>query len=152
MFASHPQAAASAALGALLALVAGVGRTSLAMARNQDLPPWLAAVHPKYKVPHHAEITLAVTVSILVLTVDLRGAIGFSSFGVLLYYFVANISAFTQTVDQRRYPKVLQVLGALGCLVLVATLPPTSIIVGLVVLVIGVLYRLVRLRLHSATT
>ncbi|MBG6060023.1 APA family basic amino acid/polyamine antiporter [Cryobacterium sp. MP_M5] len=140
--------AASAALGALLALVAGVGRTSLAMARNQDLPTWLAAVHPKYKVPHHAEIALAVIVSILVLTVDLRGAIGFSSFGVLLYYFVANISAFTQATDKRRYPKALQVLGALGCLVLVATLPPASIIVGLVVLIIGVLYRLVRLRLR----
>jgi APA family basic amino acid/polyamine antiporter len=146
--------AASAALGALLALVAGVGRTSLAMARNRDLPIWLAAVHPKYKVPHHAEIALAVIVSILVLTVDLRGAIGFSSFGVLLYYFIANISAFTQATEQRRYPKALQILGAFGCLLLVVTLPPESIIVGLVVLVIGILYRLIRLRLRqrSATT
>lgn len=146
--------AASAALGALLALVAGVGRTSLAMARNRDLPTWLAAVHPKYKVPHHAEIALAVIVSILVLTVDLRGAIGFSSFGVLLYYFIANVSAFTQATDQRRYPKALQILGAFGCLTLVVTLPPESIIVGLVVLVIGILYRLIRLRLRlrSATT
>lgn len=144
--------AASAALGALLALVAGVGRTSLAMARNRDLPTWLAAVHPKYKVPHHAEIALAVIVSILVLTVDLRGAIGFSSFGVLLYYFVANVSAFTQATDQRRYPKALQILGAFGCLILVVTLPPESIIVGLVVLVIGILYRLIRLRLRSART
>jgi len=144
--------AASAALGALLALVAGVGRTSLAMARNRDLPTWLAAVHPKYKVPHHAEIALAVIVSILVLTVDLRGAIGFSSFGVLLYYFVANVSAFTQATDQRRYPKALQILGAFGCLILVVTLPPESIIAGLVVLVIGILYRLIRLRLRSART
>lgn len=144
--------AASAALGALLALVAGVGRTSLAMARNRDLPTWLAAVHPKYKVPHHAEIALAMIVSILVLTVDLRGAIGFSSFGVLLYYFVANVSAFTQATDQRRYPKALQILGAFGCLILVVTLPPESIIAGLVVLVIGILYRLIRLRLRSART
>ena len=36
--------AAAASLGALLALIAGVGRTSLAMARNGDLPRWLAAV------------------------------------------------------------------------------------------------------------
>ena len=35
-------------------------------------------------------------VAILVLTTDLRGAIGFSSFGVLTYYAVANASAFTQ--------------------------------------------------------
>jgi len=139
---------AAAALGALLALVAGVGRTSLAMARNRDLPVWLAGVHPKYKVPHHAEIALAVVVSILVLTVDLRGAIGFSSFGVLLYYFIANISAFTQAKEQRRYPKALQILGATGCLVLVGTLPVASIVVGVIVLLVGVAYRLIRLRVQ----
>ncbi|PVW02358.1 amino acid permease [Microbacterium sp. Gd 4-13] len=140
--------AAAAALGALLALVAGVGRTTLAMARNRDLPAWLAAVHPKYKVPHHAEIALAVVVSILVLTTDLRGAIGFSSFGVLLYYFIANISAFTQTKEQRRYPKTIQILGAIGCLVLVVTLPLISIVIGLIVLAAGIGYRLIRLRVR----
>ena len=133
--------AAAAALGALLALVAGVGRTSLAMARNRDLPSWLAGVHPKYQVPHHAEIALAVVVSILVLTVDLRGAIGFSSFGVLVYYFIANTAAFTQESSQRRFPRALQIVGALGCVVLVATLPPVSIAIGLAVLVLGVVYR-----------
>ena len=138
--------AAAAALGALLALVAGVGRTALAMARNNDLPVWLAAVHPKYRVPHHAEIAVAVVVSVLVLVVDLRGAIGFSSFGVLLYYLIANAAAVTQTRDRRRYPRVLQALGALGCLVLVATLPPASIAVGAGVLAVGVVYRLLRMR------
>src|SRR5690606_21118505 len=59
--------AALAALGALLALLAGIGRTGLAMARHRDLPGWLAAVHPRYRVPHHAEIALAVLVSALVL-------------------------------------------------------------------------------------
>ena len=75
--------AAVASLGALLALIAGIGRTSLAMARNGDLPGWLAAVHPRYRVPGHAELAVAAVVSVLVLTTDLRGAIGFSSFGVL---------------------------------------------------------------------
>ena len=97
--------AALASLGALLALIAGIGRTSLAMARNGDLPRWLAAVHPRFHVPHHAEIALAVVVGILVLTTDLRGVIGFSSFGVLLYYAVANAAAFTQPRDQRRWPR-----------------------------------------------
>jgi APA family basic amino acid/polyamine antiporter len=55
--------AAVAALGALLALIAGIGRTTLAMARDDELPRWLAAVHPTYRVPHHAEIALAVVVS-----------------------------------------------------------------------------------------
>lgn len=142
--------AAAAALGALLALVAGIGRTSLAMARNRDLPTWLSAVHPVHKVPHHAEIALAIVVSILILTVDLRGAIGFSSFGVLLYYFIANIAAFTQDPQHRRYPKPVQIIGALGCIILVATLPPTSIGIGVGVLLIGIIGRLIVLR-HRRT-
>src|SRR5688572_1798397 len=95
--------AAAAALGALLALIAGIGRTTLAMARHDDLPGWLAAVHPRFRVPHRAEVALAVVVGALVLTVDLRGAIGFSSVGVLIYYLIANLAAFTQPRDQRRY-------------------------------------------------
>lgn len=139
--------AAAAALGALLALVAGVGRTALAMARNGDLPVWLAGVHPTFRVPHHAEMALAAVVGILVLTIDLRDAIGFSSFGVLLYYLIANVAAFTQTREHRRYARVLQALGAAGCLLLVATLPPASIVGGVLVVAVGVGYRLVRLRL-----
>lgn len=142
--------AAAAALGALLALIAGVGRTSLAMARNRDLPGWLSAVHPRYQVPHRAEITLAAVVSVIIALVDLRGAIGFSSFGVLLYYFVTNISAYTQNPSQRLYPKVWQVLGAIGCLILVATLPPVSIAAGAGMFLIGIIYRAVRLRVSRS--
>ncbi len=137
---------AAASLGALLALIAGIGRTGLAMAREGDLPRWLAAIHPRWRVPHHAEIALALVVVVLVLTVDLRGAIGFSSFGVLLYYCVANVSAFTQVPDQRRYPRWLQVLGAIGCVTLVITLPPLAIGVGVGVLLVGALYRAVTVR------
>ncbi len=136
---------AAAALGALLALIAGIGRTTLAMARQSDLPGWLAAVHPRHQVPHRAEIALAVVVSLLVLTVDLRGAIGFSSFGVLLYYLVANLAAFTQPAERRRFPRWLQVLGAAGCVVLVATLPWQAVVAGLAVFAVGACYRAARL-------
>jgi APA family basic amino acid/polyamine antiporter len=133
---------AAASLGALLSLMAGIGRTSLAMARETDLPRWLSAVHPRYRVPHRAEVVLAVIVGLLVLTIDLRGAIGFSSFGVLLYYFIANLAAFTQPAADRRYPRLLPVLGAAGCGVLVVTLPLPSILGGVIVLAVGVLARL----------
>ncbi|MEN3358750.1 MAG: basic amino acid/polyamine antiporter, family, partial [Mycobacteriales bacterium] len=134
--------AALASLGALLALIAGVGRTALAMARNRDLPGWLAAVHPRYRVPHHAEIALACVVSGLVLAADLRSAIGFSSFGVLCYYAIANAAAFTQPAADRRWPRALNVLGAAGCLALVGTLPVGSVLAGLAVLAVGAAGRL----------
>lgn len=139
-------AAALAALGALLALIAGLGRTTLAMAREHDLPHWLSAIHPKHKVPHRAELTLAAIICVVIGIADVRGAIGFSSFGVLIYYLVANLSAYTQIAGDRRYPKILQVLGALACVALVATLPPLSIAVGLGVFAIGIGLRAWRIR------
>jgi APA family basic amino acid/polyamine antiporter len=126
-----------AALGALLALIAGIGRTSLAMARHHDLPGWLAAVHPRHRVPHRAEIAVAVVVSVLVLAVDLRGVIGFSSFGVLIYYAIANAAAFTQPAADRRWPRWLNLLGVAGCLTLVATLPWESVLAGLAMFAVG---------------
>jgi APA family basic amino acid/polyamine antiporter len=138
--------AAAAALGALLALIAGLGRTTLAMARQGDLPHRLAAVHPRRQVPHRAETAVAAVVCLLVLTTDLRGAIGFSSFGVLLYYFVANVAALTQPAPWRRYPRWLPVLGAGGCLLLVVTLPWQAVLAGVSVYAIGIAYRAVRLR------
>jgi len=141
--------AALASAGALLALVAGLGRTGLAMARERDLPGWLDAVHPRFRVPHRAELTVAAVVVALVLTTDLRGAIGFSSFGVLLYYFVANASAYRQYGEVRRFPRWLQVLGCAGCLVLVASLPWPSVVAGLAVFAVGIAVRCIRLRAVS---
>jgi len=129
--------AALASLGALLSLIAGVGRTSLAMARHHDLPSWLAAVHPRFRVPHHAEAALAVLVSAVVLIADLRGVIGFSSVGVLVYYAIANASALTQPIEQRRWPRILQVFGIGGCAALIATLPITALLAGLAVFALG---------------
>jgi basic amino acid/polyamine antiporter, APA family len=76
-----------------------------------------------------------------VLVADLRGAIGFSSFGVLLYYAVANAAALRQPAAQRRWPRGLQVLGLVGCLGLVATLPVPSVLAGLAVFAVGVVGR-----------
>jgi APA family basic amino acid/polyamine antiporter len=138
--------AAVASLGALLAMMAGIGRTSLAMSRNEDLPQWLGAVHPRFRVPHHAEVALAVVVGVLVATTDLRGVLGFSSFGVLIYYAIANASAFTQPTEQRRWPRGLNVLGLVGCLTLAAALPIGSTLAGLIMFAVGLLGRLIVLR------
>ncbi|HEX6789338.1 MAG TPA: APC family permease [Gaiellaceae bacterium] len=146
--------ASFASLGALLALIAGIGRTSLAMSRNGDLPGWLAAVHPRTRVPHHAELAVGAVVVVLVLTTDLRGAIGFSSFGVLLYYAVANASALTQPPEQRRWPRGLNIVGLIACLALVASLPPASVLAGLGMFAVGIVARLAakrRLAVRSAS-
>ncbi|MBT2675792.1 amino acid permease [Streptomyces sp. ISL-14] len=128
--------AAVAALGSLLALILGVSRTTLAMARDRHLPGALAAVHPRFQVPHRAELAVGAVVAVLAATVDVRGAIGFSSFGVLAYYAVANASAWT--LDSAMTARVVPVVGLLGCAVLAFSLPGVSVVVGAGVLAVGV--------------
>ena len=107
------------------------------------------AIDARWQVPQRAEIVVAMVVIAIVLLADLRGAIGFSSFGVLLYYLIANASAFRQRADVRRYPRALQVVGAVGCLVLVSTLPVIASLIGTGVVLAGVGYRILRLRLAA---
>ncbi|UJB40173.1 APC family permease [Streptomyces sp. A1-5] len=129
--------AAVAALGSLLALVLGVSRTTLAMARDRHLPHALSAVHPRFAVPHRAEITVGLVVVVLAALVDVRGAIGFSSFGVLVYYAIANVSAWTLSSDEGRPPRIVPAVGLVGCLVLAFALPVSSVIYGAAVALVG---------------
>ncbi|MGW2932388.1 APC family permease [Streptomyces sp. NPDC001156] len=129
--------AAVAALGSLLALILGVSRTTLAMARDRHLPGALAAVHPRFQVPHRAELTIGAVVAALAATVDVRGAIGFSSFGVLVYYAIANASAWT--LDSSPASRIAPAVGLLGCLTLAFALPGVSVVVGAGVGCLGVL-------------
>lgn len=131
--------AAVASLGVLLSLLAGVGRTTFAMASEGDLPRWLDAVHPTRRVPHRAEAVVAVLVVAVILAVDVRGAIGFSSFAVLTYYGIANAAAFTLTEAERRWPRWWNVAGVAGCALLAGALPAASIVGGLAVLAVGTL-------------
>jgi basic amino acid/polyamine antiporter, APA family len=136
--------AAVASLGVLLSLQAGLSRTAFAMAANHDLPAALAAVHPRYRVPHRAELAVAGLVAAAVLAVDLRGAIGFSSVLVLVYYTVANAAAWTLGPTERRRPRWLAGAGVAGCLVLAASLPAASVVAGAAVLAAGVAVWVVR--------
>ncbi|MEU7472884.1 APC family permease [Streptomyces sp. NPDC044984] len=129
--------AAVAALGSLLALILGVSRTTLAMARDRHLPHVLAAVHPRHKVPHRAELVVGTVVAVLAATADVRGAIGFSSFGVLVYYAVANASAWTLRPQEGRPARIVPVVGLAGCLLLAFALPSSSVAAGAAVLAAG---------------
>lgn len=133
-------AAACGTLGALLALIAGISRTSLAMARNSDLPGYLRSVSRR-GVPWASELTTAVLVIALVLLTDVYTVIGFSSFGVLLYYALANLSALTMSERPGWAPRVVNVAGLIGCLALAFSLPWTAVVVMLGILAVGLVGR-----------
>jgi basic amino acid/polyamine antiporter, APA family len=132
--------AAVAALGVLLSLLLGVSRTVLAMARERDLPGALDAVSGR-GVPLRAELGVAAAVVVAVLVADLRSAIGFSSFAVLLYYAVTNLSVLTLPRARRRYPPAVAVTGLAGCLLLALSLSAATVAAGTAVLLACCLVR-----------
>jgi APA family basic amino acid/polyamine antiporter len=93
------------------------------MARDRHLPGALAAVHPRFGSPYRAEIAVGVVVTLLAATVDVRGAIGFSSFAVLVYYAIANAAAWTLGA------KLIPAVGLIGCVVLACALPQPSVLI-----------------------
>jgi basic amino acid/polyamine antiporter, APA family len=127
--------AAVASLGVLLSLLAGIGRTVFAMAANGDLPRGLAAVHPARRTPHRAEWLVGLGVASVAAIADVREAIGFSAFAMLVYYAIGNAAAWAVT------PTVRAALGLAGCVGLAVLLPWTSVVAGATVLAIGVLVR-----------
>lgn len=128
-----------ATLGVLLSLMAGISRTLFAMAADRRMPSYLASVHPIHKVPHLAEVTVGTILFAVVLLADVRAAIGFSSFTVLLYYAVTNMAAYTLEGRERLYSRNLAILGLIGCLALAITLPIASVGIGSVVMLAGIL-------------
>lgn len=134
-----------ATLGVLLSLMAGVSRMLFAVAADRRLPSALAHVHPVYRTPDAAGLVVGAVLVATVLLVDLRPAIGFSSFCVLLYYAVTNLAACRLKPGERLYSRVLPAAGLPGCLVLAFTLPLESVAAGSLVILVGlVLFRLHR--------
>jgi APA family basic amino acid/polyamine antiporter len=74
-------------------------------------------------------------------TIEMPSAIGFSSFAVLVYYAIANASAWTLGA------RVVPVLGVTGCVVVALALPLLSVAAGLAALLAGAaVYQLRRWR------
>ena len=135
--------AAVAALAALLALVAGISRTAFAMAHERDLPTPLAAVHPTRRIPHVAEIVVGVAVVVAVLSGGLVAVLSFSAFSVLLYYAITNAAALRLRPDERRWPRWLAWAGLASCLLLAASLPWQTVVLGITALAIAMISRAV---------
>ena len=135
--------AALASLGSLAAILAGLSRTSMAMAQRGDLPRGLGVVWERTSSPARAEATMALAAIVAVLLVDPVWLVGASSSAVLSYYAIAHAAAIKQPESERIVPVVTPWLGLVGCLGLVAILPWQSLATGGVVFLVGlVVWRL----------
>ncbi len=129
-----------AALGSLLAILAGLSRTSLQMARLRDLPRVLSLVSARTRGPVVSELTVGAAAIVLVFFTDPLWLVGLSGTGVLLYYAIGHYSALAQPPSQRFLAPFIPVVGLVLCVVLVVSLPPTSLLAGLVWFGVGALW------------
>ena len=137
--------AALAAGGAMVALMAGVGRTAMAMARAGDLPRGLATTNLR-GVPYVAEGIGAAASVALVWWGNLGFALAMSSVAVLTYYAVANAAAFKAAtvghVSSFVMPRALSAVGVAACLALAMSLEPAPTVAAAGVMALAALLRL----------
>ena len=132
--------AAVAALGSLLALLAGMSRTAAAMAEDGELPRALQLKN-KFGAPFIAELLVALLAIILATSGSFYLTIGLSSFAILFYYAIANMAAYRQPAVEAGRSKVWNILGFLLCLAIGFSVPLEGLILGVVVLSLAVFLR-----------
>lgn len=132
--------ASIAGLGSLLALLAGMSRTSAEMAIDGELPK-IFSKKLANGAPIVAELFIAGLVIVLVSTGGVLLSLGISSFAVLLYYAITNFAAFRQPSSQTSRPKLLNLLGLALCLLLALSVPLDGLILGASFLTVAMLLR-----------
>ena len=126
-----------AALGSLLALLAGMSRTAATMAADGELPRAFTRLNSR-GTPWLVELLIAGIVVILLGTGDLLWMVGLSSFCILLYYAIANLAALRQPKNESSgRPKWLNLLGLLASLAVGIAVPPAGLITGVILLTIA---------------
>ena len=122
----------------------GVSRVAFAMGRESDLPVGLARLGAGQN-PWRSVLFVG-AISILVAAfASFYVAVAVSSFGTLLYYCVANLSALRLPRQQRMFPRWLAAAGLMGCAGLAFALAPQEVGIGLAILLAGIAFRSLRL-------
>ncbi len=114
-------AAVVAAGGALLSLLAGIGRTLFAMARGGDAPSGLTAISA-HGIAYRAQIVAAGGATVVALLGGIGDALALSGVTILAYYGVAHLAALRLERGEGRPPAVVPVLGLAGCVIIAVTL------------------------------
>jgi APA family basic amino acid/polyamine antiporter len=124
----------------------GVSRVAFAMGREADLPQSLAQLGAGQN-PWRSAVFVGIIAFLVAAFAPFGIAVAVSSFGTLLYYTVTNLSALRLPRQQQTFPRMLAVAGLIGCLGLALALIPQDIGIGFAILLTGIIYRSLRLRI-----
>jgi APA family basic amino acid/polyamine antiporter len=137
----------------LLTSIMGVSRMAYAMGRRKDLPQFLSRLHSRYNTPHYAIWIVGALMTVLVLSIDLTRVVAISTFALLFYYTIANISALKLNTKTRKYPKIISATGTATCLLILFFIlftSPQAWIIGIASLLVGVIYYILKRKLMKS--
>jgi APA family basic amino acid/polyamine antiporter len=123
----------------LLASVWGLSRLATVMSRDGELPVFVGRSVGRGggEVPRNAILLSGAAMLALAFSSDLPHIAYISSFSLLLYYGAMNLSGLKVL---RGGMRLVTALGFLSCLILMASLPKMSWLVGAAVMAAGVIY------------
>lgn len=125
-----------AMFGVLLNLILGLSRVALAMGRRRDLPGVFGRVNTAGTTAAPAVLGVGAIIFGLAAIGSIKLAWSFSAATVLVYYALTNLAALRLPKEDRRFPRLIAVLGLAGCLGLCAFIdwPYLAAVGGLAVL------------------
>lgn len=138
-----------ASINELVSDLLNVSRVGLAMGEARELPRWLGKLHPRFHVPRHAVIAIALTTFVVVLIFDLRDILPLASFYLLVWFAITHHSALQLRPEQRLAPRFFSWFGLAGCFVLLFFIPRFLLVLGTASLVLAFGGRLLVRRTRS---
>ena len=105
-----------------LALMPGISRIYVAMARDGILPRGLSTIHKKYNSAYISEVLVLVTVIIGIYQLNVIDSIKLSSFFILVYYSITNLSVIRLEKGQRIYTVAIAYYGLFMCIIFASSL------------------------------
>jgi basic amino acid/polyamine antiporter, APA family len=123
-------AAWTASLSELIGDLLTASRVAYTMGAAKELPGWLGSIHPRFRIPRNAVLTIGLIVLVLALSFDLRRLLAVASIFTLTWYIITHFSALQLRKEQRLTTPLFSWFGLLGCLLLAASLPLWATLTG----------------------
>tara|TARA_B100000902_G_scaffold240382_1_gene227695 strand:- start:123 stop:1289 length:1167 start_codon:yes stop_codon:yes gene_type:complete len=105
-----------------LALMPGISRIYVAMARDGILPGALSTIHKKFNSAYISELIVFITVIVGIYQLNVINSIKLSSFFILIYYSITNLSVIKLKKNQRIYSVLVPYYGIFMCIVFASSL------------------------------
>jgi len=138
----------------LLTSILGVSRMAYAMAKRKDLPEAVGKLDSKRNTPYYSVLITGLVMTLLVLLVDLTRVVAISTFALLFFYTLANVSALRLKTGKRVHSKILPSLGMAMCLTFLAFAFFASLqswIIGAASLLAGGMYYVAKQKIKPKT-